>query len=317
MKNIIFTIFLEQEDFEHKKVNEFHENIEKYKDKLNNAREGYADYLNADYKIFNDKDWIKKFKDSLPINDYEAINFYKHHVMRELANEYDNVCYMDFDCFPNLKNVMHNTNENIFTLTDKFLCGKTPFSVINLGSKFWKKWEDYEYMRENYGVTQDTPAIKYWNQRALYEMFDIGNSNDNPDFEVYNTGLMCATSKQIKKLDYFGNFDYWIDRFTEMRNNEFYPMRYYFGYNNECFFNLKINLNKVPCHLEDGDWHSINFWEEQAFIYHEVGPTKIFDKYTCLGGAPYKYINELTKEEDAYSFLKNESIKLGDWNKLI
>jgi len=79
MKNIIFTIFLDQEDFEHKKVTEFHNNIENYKDKLNNARKGYADYLNADYKIFNDKEWIKKFKDSLPINDYEAVNFYKHH----------------------------------------------------------------------------------------------------------------------------------------------------------------------------------------------------------------------------------------------
>ena len=98
-----------------------------------------------------------------------------------------------------------------------------------------------------------------------------------------------------------------------MRNNEFYPMRYYFGYNNECFFNLKINLNKVPCHMEDGKWHSVDFWNEEAFIFHEVGRDKIFDKYTCLGGNPNNYKHESKKEKDmdGYNFLKNEAKRLG------
>ena len=35
------------------------------------------------------------------ISEYDIVNFYKHRVMRDMADQYEYVCYLDFDVVPN------------------------------------------------------------------------------------------------------------------------------------------------------------------------------------------------------------------------
>lgn len=205
----------------------------------------YAHDIGADYRLYQYDDYYQQFfdhvKDHHPeISEYDIINFYKHRIMRDLAEEYNYVCYMDFDVIPNTKDCIfeaHNVDKmiavaemNRLAIRGKIIDGK-----------------DYNFCIRN-------PATKYWNTHAL--LFDEGL---DPDNDVFNTGIMAGSSEVIKKLDYFKDFDYVIKRMTEIKTDEFsmYPknIQRVFGYDNETVFSYWIKSRQIEIQYMDKEWH--------------------------------------------------------------
>ena len=75
-------------------------------DKIAERQMKYAHDIGGDYQLFKYDNNYQEFFDYIKkhhpeISEYDIINFYKHRVMRNLAEEYNYVCYMDFDVVPN------------------------------------------------------------------------------------------------------------------------------------------------------------------------------------------------------------------------
>ena len=232
-----------------------------YKDKLNNCRQRYADKLGVEYKVFDDRDWIDNLMALYPhlLDEYDAINFYKHWVMYELSLEHDNVCYMDFDCFP-------NTTESVFDFDlDYFWVGESHRGQMERMAKSINiNWP---------GQTNRAPIAKYWNAYAL-----AVDQNLPIDKKVYNTGFMIGRSDVIQKLDYFNSFDDSIQLMTKIKNDSFYePMVQTFNYDNETLFSHLVNKNNVPVKTFDDEWHCST--TDPAKMYHLIGRKKDFSKY--------------------------------------
>ena len=216
-------------------------------DKLINNQRNYAKLCGADYEVMgNDKlykKFYKNFRKNYPhISDYDIINFYKHHCMFEFSKKYDEVCYFDLD-------VIVNTEENIFEAHDiynKFACGEQ-----NSEALYGKTVRPNEYL-----LCIRNPASKYWNCFAL--LLDAGYSKEESDTDVFNTGIMVASSGQIKKLDYFNNlYDILEDmKYLKEDTSLFHPnIVRSFNYDNETIFAFKRVVNNIDIDYINEDWH--------------------------------------------------------------
>ena len=165
---------------------------------LNNAelvtqrQKQYANDIGADYILFQYDSTYKKFFNDIKnrfteISEYDIVNFYKHRVMRNLADEYNYVCYLDFDVVPNTRDCIFASHN-----VDKMLAVAESNRLAIRGKVM--KAEDYNLCIRN-------PATKYWNTHAL--LFEEGY---DPENDVFNTGIMAASSEVIKQLDYFRDF---------------------------------------------------------------------------------------------------------------
>ena len=103
MKRIIFTSF---DDIE--KIGD-NDNanfllVKEYFDRLVSNKEEYAKSIGVDFKFFYNT--MKDF--DIPNElEFTKVNLYKHHLMAQLAEKYDEIMYVDMD-------VLFNTNEKRF-----------------------------------------------------------------------------------------------------------------------------------------------------------------------------------------------------------
>ena len=216
-------------------------------ERIQESQRKYANSIGADYRLFQYDDYYKKFFNKITvdypeISEYDIINFFKHKVMRDLADEYKYVCYMDFDVIP-------NTNDCIFAAhnVDKMLAVAEMNRLAIRGKVI--KAKDYNACIRN-------PASKYWNTHAMLmeEGFD-------PENDVFNTGIMAGSSEVIKRLDYFKDFDYIIDLMTQVKHDEFsmYPknIQRVFNYDNETVFSFWIKSRQIEIQYMEKLWHWI------------------------------------------------------------
>lgn len=226
---------------------------------LNSCRQRYADHIGVEYKIFKDDDgWVKDLMSKYPqFTEYDAINFYKHWVMRELADTHDKVCYMDFDCFP-------NTKQSVFDHKGFWSGGHMFEGEANrVGIKWHKK-------------STRSRTAKYWHSYAM--CMDTGIHFNKI---VYNTGFMIANSGDIKKLDYFGDFDGVISLMEEVKADPFFsPRNQIFAYDNETMFNYLSSKNNVGVKILPYTWHSKG--GDGAEVYHLYGKKKDFSRYESI-----------------------------------
>ena len=244
----------------------------KYYDRLKARHIEYAKSLGVDYVLheYDDeyKDYVSYFENSYPqISVYDIINFYKQELMKRYASKYDEVCYLDFDVIP-------NTDESIFDVVkdDEFGCADSN-KEAEWGKNVEVKW---------YNTCIRNPSSKYWNTHAMLN--DIGFE---PDTDVFNTGIMVASSKMINKLDYFGNFETVLDLMTRVKNDEvsMYPhnIQRSFNYDNETVFAYKRVVNNIKINYLDDDWHhkvqdeKLYVFNENAKMYHVIN--KRFGKF--------------------------------------
>ena len=228
----------------------------------------YATTIDADYILFEYDDNYKAFFDTIvnkypEISEYDIVNFYKHRVMRDVADKYDLVCYIDFDVIP-------DTTEDIFdshSLDTSFAVAHTNRAAVR------GKVMD----ASGYSFCIRNPASKYWNTHAL-----LIEDGYDPDNDVFNTGIMVASSEVIKQLDYFKDFEYIINRMTEVKHEEFslyHPnIQRVFNYDNETVFSYLINTRNVKVQYMSELWHfvvdetvrTVDMLNPKAHMYHFI-----------------------------------------------
>jgi len=277
MKNIIFSVYVEipEEELDNpggfsnktglqkksKKSTIAKESFKKYFTSLAAEQSFYATGIGADYRLFGDREfqvYKLKFQNMYPqISVYDIVNFYKHYLMYSLSSLYDNVCYLDFDVIP-------HTDENIFDAFDK-----DKFAIAENNSEaIWGKTIEHKW----YNTCIRNPATKYWNAHAM-----LLEEGYDPDTDVFNTGIMVASSAVIKQLDYFENFDDVIKLMTNLKEDpdSMYPknIQRVFNYDNETIFAYNIVTKGVPIDYIGRDWHCVvvgKNYDKYAKMYHVI-----------------------------------------------
>lgn len=218
----------------------------------------YATHIDAEYKHFVRDDEYEEFFERFPdLSEYDVINLYKVYLLDKLSKEYDLVLYVDLD-------VYFNTYIDVFN----YMKGEHCFACesetseetgINLLNKNY--WKDYDRDFRN-------PQSKYWNAHALLQEEDI----DTEDLLVFNTGIMMASEKVMKQIDYFSDIEEVIETMKELKEFSMYPenVQKAFGYDNETIMGYKVVKNKVQVHRLPSCLH----WK------HDYGGLKSYENGT-------------------------------------
>ena len=268
MKRIIFSFYIDipkneldifdknilkegQQPINYATKNAFKENYLK----LISCKEWYAEEIGVPFKLFEyDSDFIfykDKLKGNYPyLTTYNIVNFYKIHLLYKLAQEYDEVLYLDFDVVP-------MKSDNFFERWD-------------LSKGIAIKDNNAQVIAMD-GVTERTqtirsPTSKYYNAQAL--LLDSGH---NPKHKVVNTGIIGASKKHLDQLAYFDNFAADLKRMSDVREyHDMYPekIRNFFGWDNETLWGVKQVENNVPVQWLNNEWHY--HFNTQNFIPSEV-----------------------------------------------
>ena len=222
--------------------------FKKHYKKLIDCKKHYANTIDADFIMFEHEDYQsfeKSFKSDFPeFTGYEVINFYKIHLLYELAKKYDEILYLDFDTVP-------LTNESFFEAWDlsKGIC------VYN----------NNNHIKKDLTVSQSirSPSAKYFNCQAM--LIETGHKPNN---DVINTGIIGARKEDLYKLNFFSDFKETIDLMTKLRSDDsgLYPQNIIdmFRYDNETIFSYKKEINQVNIQWLDDQWHY--FLDNQKFI---------------------------------------------------
>ena len=269
MKRVIFSLYVDVPEKEHYGPSKFkHDTIDKalktrnafkeHYDKLVQTKQKYSDTIGVPFKLYEYDEQFKAFEKNL-LNDfpfftgYEVINFYKIHLLYELAKDYDEILYLDFDAIP-------VTNESFFNNWDlsKGICVYNNNAMINKNNRAIDKMI--------HGIR--SPSAKYFNTQAMLIATDNSPIND-----VINTGIVGATKTDLLKLDFFGKFYDTITLMTKLREeglDGLYPQNVIdmFRYDNETIFSYKIQVNNINIQWLDNQWHY--FFDTQFFIPKET-----------------------------------------------
>jgi hypothetical protein len=268
MKRVIYSLYI---DIPTKDIDLFDKNILKTGDTPMNIRtkqqfakhygdlrackQIYADAIGADFIMYeydsNFSLWSAQIKNSYPyITMYNIINFYKIHLMYELAMKYDEILFLDFDVVP-------MKNENFFEAWDL----TKGIAVLNNNNKVTK----IESVTDT-SQTIRSPSSKYFNAQAM--LFEKGLSTKN---DVINTGIVGINKDHLVKLNYFANFENDLKMMSDLKeSSDIFPKKVlqYFGWDNETLFSVKLNENNVPVQWLDDKWHY--FLYIQGFIPKET-----------------------------------------------
>ena len=211
-------------------------------------KQSYAKKLGYEFKLFEyGPDWIlfeQKLKREHPyLTTYNIVNFYKIHLLYELAKQYDEVLYLDFDVVP-MQDV------DFFEHWDL----TKGIAVLNNN--------DRVLVPENVDDSSTTirsPTAKFYNAQAM--LFEKGLSTKN---DVINTGIVGINKDHLAKLNYFKDFTENLTLMSRLKNGVgIFPDKVlqYFGWDNETLFSVKLQENNVPVQWLDNKWH--------YFLYHQ------------------------------------------------
>ena len=213
----------------------------------------YANSIGASFIMFENDKRYKTYeknlrKDFPELTGYEIVNFYKIHLLYQLAKKYDEILYLDFDAVP-------VTTDSFFDIWDV----QNHIAVYNQNHMINKNREVKQSIR--------SPSAKYFNCQAMLIEKGLDPNND-----VINTAIIGASRKQILKLDFFGGFKDTIDLMTKLRTDKsgLYPQNILdmFRYDNETIFSYKVKVNKIGIQWLDRRWHY--FFDNQYFIPDET-----------------------------------------------
>jgi hypothetical protein len=180
--------------------------------------------------------------------------------MYELSYKCDNVCYFDFDVVP-------NTTESIF---DAFDMDRLCVAHSNERAEWGKN-----ISASQYNTCIRNPASKYWNTYAM-----LLEEDHEPENDVFNTGIMAASSKVIQEFDYFKDFDRIIELMTKLKHDKdsLYPqnIQRIFSYDNETVFSYLVQTQQTEIDWLPNDWHYIidqpkkERIDTRAKLYHVI-----------------------------------------------
>lgn len=229
-----------------------------YKDLVKDKQE-YAENIGADFILFENDENYQEFRNRFPeLTEYNVVNLYKIYCLDELTKKYDLVCYLDFDVYCRRKNV--DIFENV-PCEYAIACEFKPKDELGIS-------HNLNYFNE-FITDFRSPHAKYWNAHALLAEEEI-----DPDFPVFNTGIIAASRYVMEKMDYFSDIDKVIEKMTELREDEFsmYPekIRLSFGYDNETIFAYKTKKNNVLTY---------NLWNPLWHGKHSLRHAEAYDEF--------------------------------------
>lgn len=239
MKRVIFTTYddIEKEKDQWSANYYATEAVNEYFDKLISNKEEYANSLiNVEFKFFHNT--MKDFNVDADL-EFTKANLYKHHLMAELANDYDEVMYVDMD-------VVFNTEKNVF-------------DELNLNEGIHIQVQTHEVTCKDIGgvmfenIGNRSPTLKYHITK------DLLGGKDN---HVMNTGIMIAKSEHIKQVKFVDRLPSIIERIQEMRvsgisDDQYKFLRMYYYPNNESIFSYIMESEGIPYKIMDERWHKI------------------------------------------------------------
>jgi hypothetical protein len=278
MKRVIYSLYIDIPDDELdyqppfmwdniSKTNRTKELFKKHYHKLLEVKKQYSKNINVDFKMYEWDDQYKKyykfFKENYPeITTYNIVNFYKIHLLYELAKEYDEILYLDFDVVP----VTKDSFFDVWDLT-KGIC------VLNNNNSVNKKNRKIHEIK-NQSVR--SPTAKYFNAQAM--LIETGHSPVN---DVINTGIIGINKEHLNQLNYFKNFREDLDLMSKLRDDKSYDLFPknivdIFGYDNETLFSYKLKSNNVNVQWLDNKWH--NFYDLEYYIPKDTKLIHVINK---------------------------------------
>lgn len=239
MKRVIFTTYddIEKENDKWSMNHYATEQVNEYFDRLIANKEEYANSLiNVEFKMYHNT--MVDFDVDAGL-EFTKANLYKHHLMAELAEDYDEVMYVDMD-------VVFNTEKNVFDELDL----EQGIHIQTQTDKVTST--DIEgVMFESIG--NRSPTLKYHITKDL-----LGGK----DCHVMNTGIMVAKAEHIKQIKFIERLPNIIDNINSLRvhgidNDQFKFLRMYYYPNNESIFSYILETESIPYVVMDQRWHSI------------------------------------------------------------
>ena len=239
MKRIIFTTYddLKIDDYTQNQIKEYHDRL------IANKKE-YAKSISVEFKYFHNTNDVNDL-------DFAKANLYKHYLMAELAEEYDEVMYVDLD-------IVFNTKLNVF-------------EELDLSKGIHVKDQDDQILNKDIqkvlfkSVGKRSHTVKYHITKDLL---------DGKDNHVMNTGLMIGKSEHIKQIKYYDRMQQAIELIDDIKSNNletdmsYLRMSYY--PNNESIFSYIMEKYNVPYVLMDQAWHHIVNEDEIADESHII-----------------------------------------------
>lgn len=269
MKKLIFTVYfdidnsnLDKKDFDKSLLTK--KQLYNYQSHLTLNKINYSKKCESDFILFDDKEDLENFKKNFDsdVSLYTIINFYKLYLLDKLAEEYDKILFLDQD-------VYINTSKNIFKTLDNYL-------------HIW-----HEDAKE-----QVIEYLNFYKEKELYSRSYINKSIsayctsctfDWPvNFNKYNTGIIYSDSVNIKKLNFYENFNFLVDNYKQILYNNSIPKNISskFCLNNEAFISNIIQKEKIEVKNLPQSWHHI--------LNHE----STIDDYKKLDSYFYHFINK-------------------------
>lgn len=254
MKRIIFTSYDDLKTNNLSKLDSTAENqIADYFDRLVENKKNYAKSICVDFKLYHNT--MQDFAVTGEL-EFTKVNLYKHHLMHELAKQYDEVMYVDMD-------VVFNTTKNVF----EELQLDQGIHVIHQDEEILSK-NINEILFQKLGLRNST--LKYHITKDLL---------DGKDNHVINTGVIIGKSEHLKQIKLVERLPDIIEKINDLKNQigsgkDFVYLRGYYYPNNESVFSYILEEYDIPYIIMDKKWHTICDYvarqKSEAEIYHFV-----------------------------------------------
>lgn len=237
MKRVIFTTYDDINDKDDQwSIHSFQQNqIKDYYDKLVSNKENYANSIGVDFKLFRNTMKDFEVKDDM---EFTKVNLYKHHLFATLAEEYDEVMYVDMD-------VVFNTQDNVFEEFDL----SNGIAIKYDDNLIVSKVNEEVLVKE---IGKRSPTLKYHITKDLL---------DGADCHVMNTGIMIGKKEHIQQIKYMKRLSDIADKILYIKDNavssgnaSFLRMFYY--PNNESIFSYILEEYNIPYQLMPEEWHT-------------------------------------------------------------
>ena len=229
MKKIIFSLY--RDDLEdHTSVGpEKREAFAKYADQLNEVKSTYANHVGAEYKLFRPES-----------TEYDEVQFQKLTMFEELAKDYDEILYLDYDVIP-------FRNDSFFDKHDlNTICAFNVRCKLDRQTIAWRNYDRNWHGMDMYSKAQ--------NKRAMLLLHDISGKN-----MCLNTGVVGMNKKMVKKLDLTNRLIEAKETFDECLTDNLYPpmMSANWKFNNEVALSYMIDRFELPFTNIGQQWNFI------------------------------------------------------------
>ena len=244
---VIFTVYIDPKEIYNGDSDHKSTQLARHFNALTHKQEQYAEKCGAKYEVYKLDDAYRLFLDRLDELDvfetqYQCIQHYKHYLMKELSNSYDEVLYLDLDVFI-------NTEENIFEKIDLS-------NGIGIYGYPDDKEEDLKNLEK--GLLSYIPAFTSVSVKTAAMMSLCGHARCTFPSYVFNTAIMLVNKEYCEKIDYMNELKHIKETIRELKQNDVWwadYIRNYFSVNNETSLSYLVHKNKVKWQSIGPEWH--------------------------------------------------------------